>query len=75
MHETFPEGATSSSAPIVTSLVALIRSVRPELEARAAIEILQRGCDDIGDKGYDIYTGFGRVNFGKTIQLAMPSRK
>ena len=75
MHETFPGGATSSSAPIVTSLVALIRSVRPDLEARAVIEILQRGCDDIGAPGYDIYTGFGRVNFGKTIKLAMSSKK
>jgi|GEM_PF-3964702 len=27
------------------------------------------GRDDIGDRGVDIYTGHGRINFGKTIEL------
>jgi thermitase len=70
MYETFPEGATSCATPIVTSLVALIYSIRPDLDAKTVIEIIQQGCDDIGEKGYDIHTGFGRVNFGKTIKLA-----
>jgi subtilisin family serine protease len=71
MYEIGATGATSCAAPIVTSLVALIYSARPDLEARAVLEILKQGCDDIGDQGYDIHTGFGRVNFGKTIQLAL----
>ena len=71
MYEVGATGATSCAAPIVTSLVALIYSARPDLDARAVLEIIQQGCDDIGDKGYDTYTGFGRVNFGKTIQIAM----
>jgi subtilisin family serine protease len=71
MYEVGATGATSCAAPIVTSLVALIYSARPDLDARAVLEIIQQGCDDLGDKGYDIYTGFGRVNFGKTIKLAM----
>lgn len=75
MYETFPEGATSCSAPIVTALVALVRSARPDLEARAVIEIIKQGCDDIGAPGYDIHTGFGRVNFGKTLQIAMTRRR
>ena len=70
MYETIPNGATSSAAPIVTSLAALIRSVRPDLNAKAVIEIIKRGCDDVGKKGYDVYTGHGRVNFGKSIKLA-----
>ncbi len=75
MYETFPEGATSCSAPIVTSLAALIYSVRPDLDARAVIDLIKQGCDDIGEKGYDTYTGFGRVNFGKTIQIALAAKK
>jgi subtilisin family serine protease len=48
-HEVLPIGATSSAAPIVTSLVALIYSVRPELDARSVVEIVRQGCDDIGE--------------------------
>jgi subtilisin family serine protease len=70
MHELFPNGATSSAAPIVTSLVALVRSLRPDLRAESVIEIIKQGCDDIGEKGYDISTGWGRVNFLKTLRLA-----
>ena len=70
MHEVLPNGATSSAAPIVTSLVALIYTARPTLDAKSVVKIVQQGCDDIGEKGYDIHTGCGRVNFGKTLLLA-----
>jgi subtilisin family serine protease len=69
-HEVRPNGATSSAAPIVTSLVALIYTARPTLDARSVVKIVQQGCDDIGKKGYNIYTGRGRVNFGKSLKLA-----
>jgi subtilisin family serine protease len=70
MHEVRPNGATSSAAPIVTALVALIYSVRPTLDARSVVKIVQRGCDAVGKEGYNIYTGYGRVNFGKSLKLA-----
>jgi subtilisin family serine protease len=69
-HEVRFNGATSSAAPIVTSLVALIDSARPTLDARSVVKIVQQGCDDIGGKGYSIHTGYGRVNFGKSLKLA-----
>ncbi len=69
-HEVQPCGATSCATPVATSLVALIYSIRPELDAKSVVEIVKQGCDDIGEKGYDIYTGYGRVNFGKTLRLA-----
>ncbi len=71
MYRVESNGATSSAAPIVTSLVALIYSVRPDLDAKSVVNIIKQGCDDIGYKGYDIYTGYGRVNFGKTIKIAI----
>jgi subtilisin family serine protease len=70
MHDILPHGATSSAAPIVTSLVALLYSARPTLDAKSVVKIVQQGCDDIGEKGYDIHTGYGRVNFGKSLELA-----
>ncbi|MDB6027731.1 MAG: peptidase, partial [Verrucomicrobiales bacterium] len=63
-------GATSLAAPIVTSLVALVQSVRPDLSAKAVVDIVKRGCEDMGEKGYDEFTGYGRVNFSKTLKLA-----
>jgi subtilisin family serine protease len=65
-----PVGATSCATPIVTSLAALVMSLRPDLPALETIEIIKQGCDDIGDPGYDIYNGYGRVNFLKTLTLA-----
>jgi len=70
-HEVLPNGATSSAAPIVTSLVALIYTARPTLDAKSVVKIVQQGCDDIGEKGYDIHTGYGRVNFGKSLKLTL----
>jgi len=75
MYDIMPSGATSSAAPIVTSLVALVYSMRPDLDARSVIEIIKKGCDDIGEKGYDTYTGYGRVNFVKTLKIAQNWRK
>ena len=70
MHEFQRQGATSSAAPIVTSLVALVYSLRPDLRAESVIEIIKQGCDDIGAAGYDTCTGYGRVNFLRTLELA-----
>ncbi len=69
-HQVRPNGATSSAAPIVSSLVALVLSVNPDLDAKSIVKIIKQGCDDIGEQGYDIYTGYGRVNFGKTLRRA-----
>jgi thermitase len=75
MHKVLRNGATSSAAPIVSSLVALVFSVRPELDAKAVVAIVKQGADDIGEPGYDMYTGHGRVNFGKTVRLAQGWKK
>lgn len=60
---------TSYAAPMATSLVALIRSLRPDLDAKTAIEIVQKGADDLGKEGWDKYTGYGRINFYKSLKL------
>jgi subtilisin family serine protease len=69
-HRVLPNGATSCAAPIVTSLVALIDSVRPGLDAETVVKIVQQGCDDLGKKGHNLHTGYGRINFARSLQLA-----
>ncbi len=69
-----PNGATSCAAPIVTSLAALVMSLRPDLSAGAVMDVIKRGCDDIGEPGHDIHTGWGRVNYLKTLRLAKEAR-
>jgi Subtilisin-like serine proteases len=67
--DVMPFGATSSAAPIVTALAALVYSVQSDMTAKEVKKVILDGCDDIGDRGVDIYTGHGRINFGKTIEL------
>lgn len=69
-YEVMPMGATSLATPIITSLGALVFSLRPDLDGKSVMELIKKGCDDIGEKGFDISTGYGRVNFLKTLQLA-----
>ena len=68
--EVMPTGATSCAAPIVTALAALVFSLRPDLDGPAVADLIKKGCDDIGEKGFDILTGYGRVNFLRTLRLA-----
>jgi thermitase len=68
--EVMPIGATSCAAPIATALAALVFSLRPDLDGPAVADLIKKGCDDIGDKGFDALTGWGRVNFLKTLELA-----
>jgi subtilisin family serine protease len=70
-YEVAPNGATSSAAPIVASLAALIRSARPDLPARDVIRIVKQGAVDIGDPGEDPMTGSGRVDFAASLRLAL----
>jgi subtilisin family serine protease len=63
-------GATSMATPVVTSLVALIRSVRPDLTAEDVVRIVHRSAVDIGEAGMDPHTGHGRVDFLAAVNLA-----
>jgi hypothetical protein len=56
---------------MVSALAALVFSARPDLDAATVVELIQQGCDDLGEPGVDSYTGYGRVNFAKTLQRAV----
>jgi len=68
-------GATSCATPMVSALAALVISLRSDLDAETVVRLIQQGCDDIGDHGYDEFTGHGRVNFAATLQLALRENK
>lgn len=71
IHDVLKVGATSSATPIVSSLAALVVSARPDLDAPTVVDLIKKGCDDLGEPGFDIHTGYGRINFAKTVQLAV----
>ena len=64
------ETGTSCTAPMATALVALIRSLRPDLDYKSVIRIVEQGADDLGPPGWDKFTGYGRLNFYKSLKLA-----
>ena len=69
-YELMPVGATSLATTIVSSLAGLVRSLRPDLKTADVIRIIQKGAVDLGEKGFDRYTGYGRVDFAATLAIA-----
>lgn len=61
---------TSCAAPYGTALAALIRSLRPDLNHKDVIKIIERGATNLGDPGWDEETGYGRMNFYRSLLLA-----
>lgn len=53
---------TSMSAPFVSGLSALIWSHNPGLTNLDVKNIIISSADDIGTTGWDVYTGYGRIN-------------
>ncbi len=68
---TFATG-TSMSAPHVTGLVALIYSLNPHLDIEQVRSLLHQNALDLGNPGFDIYYGWGRIDAAATLQ-AVPA--
>ncbi|HEY9766606.1 MAG TPA: S8 family peptidase [Chroococcales cyanobacterium] len=58
---------TSMASPLVAGLAALIRSKHPGMKPAEVKKIIENSADDLGDKGYDKYFGWGRVNAAKAL--------
>jgi subtilisin family serine protease len=63
---------TSMSSPHVCGLVALMYSVNPTLTPQQVRDLLRDNADDLGDPGFDIYFGYGRINAAHTIAAVPP---
>ncbi|MGA7730051.1 MAG: S8 family serine peptidase [Chloroflexia bacterium] len=61
---------TSFACPMVAGAAALVWSINPGFTADQVRFILEDSSDDIGPAGWDEYTGRGRLNAQKAVQLA-----
>lgn len=59
---------TSMAAPLVTGVVALIRSQKKGASPAQVKEILQKSADDLGVPGFDKEFGCGRINALRALQ-------
>ncbi|MCB1563244.1 MAG: S8 family serine peptidase [Alphaproteobacteria bacterium] len=62
---------TSLSSPVAAGVGALILSANPALSADDVETILETTAVDLGDPGYDIYYGHGRVDAAAAVQMAL----
>lgn len=60
---------TSFAAPFVAGLAGLILSVEPSLSPGKVQEFIEKGADDLGEPGWDQYTGWGRINMARSLAL------
>jgi type VII secretion-associated serine protease mycosin len=58
---------TSMAAPFVAGLAALVRSANPTMTAPEAKSRIERTCDDIGPRGFDEKSGWGRINARRAV--------
>jgi subtilisin family serine protease len=63
---------TSTSAPHVTGVSALILSYNPVLDKEQVREILRKTATDLGAPGFDPFFGFGRVDAGNALLQTPP---
>lgn len=64
---------TSFATPHVTGLVGLLAAARPELTDTDFQNVIRESADDIGAKGRDRQTGWGRVNAARALEAVRPS--
>lgn len=66
---------TSYAAPIFAGVVARLFTINPVLEPDDVIDILKTTAQDLGDPGWDMWFGWGRINFGAAavqVQARLP---
>ena len=62
---------TSFAAPHVAGTAALVRGLRPDLSQEAIYELIRHSADDVGEPGFDTFTGWGRLNAYRTVSDAI----
>jgi len=53
---------TSFSAPHVSGIAALLKSVKPDLTTNKFLDLIKTTSQDLGTYGYDNYYGYGLIN-------------
>lgn len=65
---------TSMATPYVSGVVALLKAANPSITPTAVESILRQTAKDMGAAGFDDLTGYGLVNAGKAVEMAIQSR-
>jgi hypothetical protein len=65
---------TSFSCPQVAGAAALVWSVNPSLTADDVRFIIEDSSDDVGPAGWDEYSGRGRLNVQRAVQMAQQGK-
>jgi len=60
---------TSMASPHVAGLAALIKSYDPLISVNGIRSKLLHSADDIGVKGRDVYSNWGRINVAKALGI------
>lgn len=62
---------TSLATPYVAALAALSRVVDPDISQEEFKYYLRQGSQDLGTTGYDVYTGYGLIDYGATLNALL----
>ncbi|MHC4620227.1 MAG: S8 family serine peptidase [Planctomycetota bacterium] len=62
---------TSQAAPHVAGLAALILAIYPEYDHEQIRQLLRISSDDAGEAGWDMDTGYGRINAANALQASV----
>ena len=63
---------TSMSAPFVSGAVAILRSLRPDLDVEEIRGALRSTAEDVEASGFDVRTGAGRLDLGAAVLAIEP---
>jgi subtilisin family serine protease len=66
---------TSYAAPQVSAVIALIKSIRADLNVNDIRFILQNSATDISTPGWDRFTGYGLLNASAAVRMAQVYEK
>ena len=66
-------GGTSSATPLAAGIAALMLSANGNLTAEDVRTMMRDSADDMETPGFDIYTGYGRVNAYAAVSAALAS--
>lgn len=64
---------TSFSTPMVAAAATWLRTVRPDLTPDQVAGVLRLSAVDVGARGYDVTTGYGRLNLGAALSAGAPA--
>ena len=58
---------TSFAAPMVAAVASAVRGARPDLDIGQVADLIRFSARDVGDRGYDVQTGYGLVDLAAAL--------